>query len=49
LSNPSGFYAAAKLPIDDRNKFCHTEDFHFENQTVMLPLLLDSTQPRQKR
>ena len=37
--NPSGaFYAVAKLPIDDSDKFCQwlLEDFHFENQTVML-------------
>ena len=37
--NPGGaFYAMAKLPIDDADKFCHwlLEDFAFENQTVML-------------
>ena len=37
--NPSGaFYAVAKLPIDDSDKFCQwlLEDFHFKNQTVML-------------
>jgi aspartate aminotransferase len=32
------FYAMAKLPIDDADKFCQwlLEDFTFENQTVML-------------
>ena len=37
--NPGGaFYAMAKLPIDDSDKFCQwlLEDFAFENQTVML-------------
>ena len=37
--NPGGaFYAMAKLPIDDADKFCQwlLEDFAFENQTVML-------------
>lgn len=37
--NPGGaFYAMAKLPIDDCDKFCQwlLEDFSFENQTVML-------------
>ncbi|MFM6968936.1 MAG: pyridoxal phosphate-dependent aminotransferase [Sediminibacterium sp.] len=37
--NPGGaFYAMAKLPIDDAEKFCQwlLEDFAFENQTVML-------------
>ena len=37
--NPGGaFYAMAKLPIDDADKFCQwlLEDFTFENQTVML-------------
>ncbi len=37
--NPGGaFYAMAKLPIDDADKFCQwlLEDFSFENQTVML-------------
>ncbi|HEY0432243.1 MAG TPA: aminotransferase class I/II-fold pyridoxal phosphate-dependent enzyme, partial [Chitinophagaceae bacterium] len=37
--NPGGaFYAMAKLPIDNSDKFCQwlLEDFSFENQTVML-------------
>lgn len=37
--NPGGaFYAIAKLPIDDADKFCQwlLEDFSFQNQTVML-------------
>lgn len=37
--NPGGaFYAIAKLPIDDSDRFCQwlLEDFSFENQTVML-------------
>ena len=37
--NPGGaFYAMAKLPIDDADKFCQwlLEEFSFENQTVML-------------
>ncbi len=37
--NPGGaFYAIAKLPIDDADKFCQwlLEEFSFENQTVML-------------
>jgi aspartate aminotransferase len=37
--NPGGaFYAMAKLPIDDADKFCQwlLEDFSFKNQTVML-------------
>ena len=37
--NPGGaFYAMAKLPIDDSDKFCQwlLEDFSYENQTVML-------------
>ena len=37
--NPGGaFYAIAKLPIDDADKFCQwlLEDFQFNNQTVML-------------
>lgn len=37
--NPGGaFYAIAKLPIDDSDKFCQwlLEDFSFNNQTVML-------------
>jgi len=37
--NPGGaFYAMAKLPIDDSDKFCQwlLEDFHYKNQTVML-------------
>jgi len=37
--NPGGaFYAMAKLPIDDADKFCQwlLEEFTFENQTVML-------------
>lgn len=37
--NPQGaFYAAARLPIDDDNRFCQwlLEDFQYENQTVML-------------
>jgi len=36
---PNGaFYAVAKLPIDDSDKFCQwlLEDFNFEKQTVML-------------
>lgn len=36
---PQGaFYAIAKLPIDDADKFCQwlLEDFEFENQTVMM-------------
>ena len=37
--NPSGaFYAIAKLPIDDADKFCQwlLEDFSYNGQTVML-------------
>jgi aspartate aminotransferase len=37
--NPGGaFYAMAKLPIDDADKFCQwlLEDFSYKNQTVML-------------
>jgi len=37
--NPGGaFYAIAKLPIDDADKFCQwlLEDFSYQNQTVML-------------
>lgn len=37
--NPGGaFYAMAKLPIDDADKFCQwlLEDFSYEQQTVML-------------
>jgi len=37
--NPGGaFYAIARLPIDDADKFCQwlLESFSFENQTVML-------------
>jgi len=37
--NPGGaFYAIAKLPIDDSDKFCQwlLEEFSFNNQTVML-------------
>jgi aspartate aminotransferase len=37
--NPSGaFYAVAKLPIDDSDKFCQwlLEDFNYHGQTVML-------------
>ena len=37
--NPGGaFYAIARLPIDDSDKFCQwlLEDFSFNNQTVML-------------
>ena len=37
--NPGcAFYAMAKLPIDDADKFCQwlLEEFSFENQTVML-------------
>jgi aspartate aminotransferase len=37
--NPGGaFYAIAKLPIDDSDKFCQwlLESFSFEGQTVML-------------
>ena len=37
--NPSGaFYAVARLPIDDSDKFCQwlLESFSFEKQTVML-------------
>jgi aspartate aminotransferase len=36
---PKGaFYAIARLPIDDSDKFCQwlLEEFEFENQTVML-------------
>lgn len=36
---PGGaFYATAKLPVDDTDKFCQwlLEDFNWENQTVML-------------
>ena len=36
---PKGaFYAIAKLPIDDADKFCQwlLEDFDFEGETVML-------------
>ncbi len=37
--NPGGaFYAMAKLPIDDADKFCQwlLEDFSYNNETVML-------------
>lgn len=37
--NPGGaFYAIAKLPIDDADRFCQwlLEDFSYKNQTVML-------------
>jgi aspartate aminotransferase len=37
--NPGGaFYAVARLPIDDSDKFCQwlLEDFNYEGQTVML-------------
>ncbi len=37
--NPGGaFYAIAKLPIDDADKFCQwlLEDFSYDNQTLML-------------
>jgi aspartate aminotransferase len=37
--NPGGaFYAIARLPIDDSDKFCQwlLESFSFKNQTVML-------------
>jgi aspartate aminotransferase len=37
--NPGGaFYAMAKLPIDDSDKFCQwlLEEFSYNNQTVML-------------
>ena len=37
--NPGGaFYAMAKLPIDDADKFCQwlLEEFNWNNQTVML-------------
>ncbi|CAN5792349.1 pyridoxal phosphate-dependent aminotransferase [soil metagenome] len=37
--NPGGaFYAIAKLPIDDADKFCQwlLEDFSYQNKTVML-------------
>lgn len=37
--NPGGaFYAIARLPIDDSDKFCQwlLESFHYNNQTVML-------------
>src|SRR6185369_960253 len=37
--NPGGaFYAMARLPIDDSDKFCQwlLESFSYENQTVML-------------
>lgn len=37
--NPGGaFYAMAKLPIDDADKFCQwlLEDFNYNNETVML-------------
>ena len=37
--NPGGaFYAIAKLPIDDSDKFCQwlLEDFSYNNATVML-------------
>ncbi len=37
--NPGGaFYAIARLPIDDADKFCQwlLEDFSYKNQTVML-------------
>ena len=37
--NPGGaFYAVARLPIDDSDRFCQwlLEDFNFEGQTVML-------------
>ena len=36
---PTGaFYAAAKLPIDDADRFCQwlLEDFEYDNQTIML-------------
>ncbi len=37
--NPGGaFYAIAKLPIDDADKFCQwlLEDYSYQDQTVML-------------
>ncbi len=37
--SPKGaFYAIAKLPIDNADKFCQwiLEEFHYENQTIML-------------
>ena len=37
--NPGGaFYAVARLPIDDSDRFCQwlLEDFNYEGQTVML-------------
>lgn len=37
--NPGGaFYAIAKLPIDDADKFCQwlLESFSYKNQTIML-------------
>ena len=37
--NPGGaFYAMARLPIDDADRFCQwlLEDFSYKNQTVML-------------
>jgi aspartate aminotransferase len=37
--NPGGaFYAMARLPIDDSDKFCQwlLESFSYKNQTVML-------------
>lgn len=37
--NPGGaFYATARLPIDDSDKFCQwlLDSFNYENQTVML-------------
>ena len=37
--NPGGaFYAIAKLPIDDADKFCQwlLEDFSYQGKTVML-------------
>lgn len=37
--NPGGaFYAIARLPIDDSDKFCQwmLESFHYKNQTVMM-------------
>lgn len=39
MPNPGGaFYAIARLPIDDCDKFCQwlLEDFSFNNRTVML-------------
>lgn len=37
--NPKGaFYVVARLPIDDSDRFCQwlLEDYHFEQQTVMM-------------